>query len=274
MSRSAAILTVLGCLLLLAFEPAVVASYDTLSAVLWMQTSVEYQASTEQTYHLAKAALVRELGEPSHTAALEQTADFSKLPPAVIFDLDETVLDNSRFQAREVASGQPYLPIWWNKWLYERSADLVPGAKNFIDFAVQQKDPATRTTVTVLYVTNRSCDAADAHDATVDVLLKLGLPLDRPTEQLFCKGPKDSSDKTPRREHCAKNFRIVLMFGDQLGDFMMVPDGTDLVGRQTLFKVHENMWGERWFQLPNPTYGDWYGATGSSLADKIKNLHL
>jgi acid phosphatase len=115
MSRRAAILTVLGCTLLLAFEPAVMASYDTLSAVLWMQTSVEYKASAEQTYHVAKAALVRELAKPTHTAALEQTSDFSKLPTAVIFDLDETVLDNSRFQAREVASGQPYLPSWWTK---------------------------------------------------------------------------------------------------------------------------------------------------------------
>jgi acid phosphatase len=274
MSRRAAIFTVLGCMLLLAFEPAVVASYDTLSAVLWMQTSVEYKASTEQTYHAAKAALLRELAEPTHTAALEQTGDFSKLPTAVIFDLDETVLDNSRFQAREVVSGQPYLPNWWSKWLEERSAELVPGAKDFIDFAAQQKDPVTRETVTMLYVTNRSCDPSDTHDATVDVLHKLGLPLDRPSERLFCKAPSDPGDKTPRRERCAKKFRILLMFGDQLSDFMLVPDGTDLAGRQLLFKVHENMWGERWFQLPNPTYGDWYGATGNSLSDKIKNLHL
>ena len=274
MSRRAAIFTVLGCTLLLAFEPAVIASYDTLSAVLWMQTSVEYKASTEQTYHVAKAALVRELSEPTHTAALEQTGDFSKLPPAVIFDLDETVLDNSRFQAREAASGQPYLPNWWSKWLEERSAELVPGAKDFIDFAGQQKDPVTHEAVAMLYVTNRSCDPSEPHDATVDVLRKLGLPLDRPSERLFCKGPNDTSDKTPRRERCAKNFRILLMFGDQLGDFMLVPDGTDLAGRQLLFKVHENMWGERWFQLPNPSYGDWYGATGATLADKIKNLHL
>jgi 5'-nucleotidase (lipoprotein e(P4) family) len=274
MSRRAAIFTVLGCTLLLAFEPAVIASYDTLSAVLWMQTSVEYKASTEQTYHVAKAALVRELSEPTHTAALEQTGDFSKLPPAVIFDLDETVLDNSRFQAREAASGQPYLPNWWSKWLEERSAELVPGAKDFIDFAAQQKDPVTHEAVAMLYVTNRSCDPSAPQDATVDVLRKLGLPLDRPSERLFCKGPNDTSDKTPRRERCAKNFRILLMFGDQLGDFMLVPDGTDLAGRQLLFKVHESMWGERWFQLPNPSYGDWYGATGATLADKIKNLHL
>jgi hypothetical protein len=34
------------------------------------------------------------------------------------------------------------------------------------------------------------------------------------------------------------------------------------------------MWGERWFQLPNPTYGDWYQAAGANLTEKIKNLHL
>jgi 5'-nucleotidase (lipoprotein e(P4) family) len=268
MLRPVAILPVAGALFLAAFTPAIINTFDTLSAVLWMQTSVEYQASAEQTYHAAEAALARGLADPQWTAALEQTQNYEKLPPAVIFDLDETVLDNSRFQARQTLSGQDFLPAWWNSWTDERAAGLVPGAKEFIDFAKAQQP-----IVTPLYLTNRTCKATD-DDSTVQVLRKLGLPLDNPQQELFCDDGMHG-DKTIRRERCAAKFRIVLMFGDQLGDFLTIPTSfADIPGRERLFKAHEKMWGERWFQLPNPAYGSWYDATGATLADKLKNLRM
>src|ERR1700740_3044577 len=79
-------------------QPTAPATYENLNAVLWMQTAVEYKASAVQTYWAAQAALLRGLHDPHWTAALEQqNGDFDKLPPAVILDLDETVLDNSPF---------------------------------------------------------------------------------------------------------------------------------------------------------------------------------
>ena len=87
----------------LAFAATVGPTYENLNAVLWVQTSVEYQASSAQTFHSAELALARGLNNPHWTAAVEQNANFEMLPPAVILDLDETVLDNSVFQARLLA---------------------------------------------------------------------------------------------------------------------------------------------------------------------------
>jgi 5'-nucleotidase (lipoprotein e(P4) family) len=245
--------------------PAASPTYDTLNAVLWMQTSVEYRADARQTYHAAEAALLRGLKDKHWTAAIEQSGDFSRLPPAVILDLDETVLDNSVFQARETASGEPYSSAKWSAWLNEAAAGLVPGAKDFLDFAVANK-------VTPIYITNRACDSTKDDDSTVQVLRKLGLPLDKPSERLYC-ADANHGDKTQRRQKCSTQFRVVLMFGDQLGDFLQIPaDSANLAGREKLYEANEAKWGERWFQLPNPTYGSWLDALGSNLPDKLKHL--
>jgi predicted secreted acid phosphatase len=63
-------------------------------------------------------------------------------------------------------------------------------------------------------------------------------------------------DKAERRKRCTAKFRILLLFGDQLGDFLQIPaNSADLPGREKLFESHQSLWGERWFQLPNPMYG-------------------
>lgn len=116
-------------------QPTAAPAYENLNAILWMQTSVEYKASTLQTYRLAEAALTQGLRDPHWTAALEQSGDFGNLPPAVILDLDETVLDNSPFEARLTASGAPFSRGAWTKWQDERNAGLIPGAMDFLQFA-------------------------------------------------------------------------------------------------------------------------------------------
>src|SRR5712692_9561261 len=135
----------------LAFASRVEPTYENLNAVLWIQTSVEYQASAAQTYHSAESALLRGLDSPHWTAALEQTANFETLPPAVILDLDETVLDNTVFRARLVAAGGHYTDAAWEKWVNEQSAGLVPGAMHFLQFAHANG-------VATLYITNRTCE--------------------------------------------------------------------------------------------------------------------
>jgi 5'-nucleotidase (lipoprotein e(P4) family) len=241
-------------------------TYEDLDAVLWMQTSVEYKASTIQTYRLAEAALLRGLKDPHWTAALEQSGNFKSLPPAVILDLDETVLDNSVFQAGLTASGDKYSDDAWTKWVEGQGAGLVPGAMDFLQFAHANG-------VAPLYITNRVCDPSKKDDATVQTLRNLHLPLDPVAERLFCSKDSKESDKTERREKCASRFRILLLFGDQLGDFLQIPQSAaNLEGREKLFEAHQSLWGERWFQLSNPTYGSWEGAVGYTVAEKLKHL--
>jgi 5'-nucleotidase (lipoprotein e(P4) family) len=230
-----------------------------------METSVEYRASALETYRSGKSALVRALKDPHWTAALEQAGDFSKRPPAVIMDLDETVLDNSPFEARLAASGQDYADKAWDEWVTEHAAGLVPGAKDFLEFARAKK-------VTPIYITNRVCDPTKADDPTAQMLRKLGLPVDPAPEHLFCDDG-NKGDKTERRTKCAAKFRILLMFGDQLGDFLKIPPASaNLGGRDKLFAANEKLWGERWFQLPNPTYGSWEAAVGFTVPEKLTHL--
>jgi 5'-nucleotidase (lipoprotein e(P4) family) len=267
MIRATVSAAVLCSLFALGFaQPTCPPSYENLNAVLWMQTSVEYRANAVQTYRLAEAALLQGLRDPHWTAALEQNGDFENLPPAVILDLDETVLDNSVLEARLTAVGESYSDPVWTKWVNERSAGLVPGAMDFLQFAHANG-------VAPIYITNRVCDPSKEDDPTVQVLRNLHVPLDPVTDRLVCAKDSKESDKTERRRMCAARFRILLLFGDQLGDFLQIPPASaTLEGREKLFLAHQSLWGERWFQLPNPMYGSWEGALGYTVPEKLSKL--
>lgn len=126
------------CLLIIAFLARSQGS-ENLNSVLWMQTSAEYQAVTRQTYAAGKAALEKALADPRWTAALEQvpdiTGNYDKYPPAVILDLDETVLDNSPIQARNVVKQQGFTDAAWQAWVKEQKAGVIAGAHEFLAYA-------------------------------------------------------------------------------------------------------------------------------------------
>ena len=77
-------------------------------SVLFVQTSAEFAANNIQTYANASKALDIALNDKSWSAALEQIDDFQDKQPAIIIDVDETVLDNSNFQSRTILSGLSY----------------------------------------------------------------------------------------------------------------------------------------------------------------------
>src|SRR6185436_20155951 len=67
---------------------------DLLNAVLWMQRSVEYKATTLGAFALARIRLEQALTDASWTAApREQTGAYQALPPAVLLDIDESIID-------------------------------------------------------------------------------------------------------------------------------------------------------------------------------------
>ena len=81
---------------------------DGLNATYWMQNAVEYKANAAALYQLAKLRLDQALADKSWTAALEQGSGYEGKPPAVILDIDETVLDNSPYQAWIVEKDKYY----------------------------------------------------------------------------------------------------------------------------------------------------------------------
>ena len=234
-----------------AAAPAKVALPDSL---VWFRTSVEYRATALQAYRLAALMLDRALADGTWTAALEQTGDFGSKPPAVILDVDETVLDNSESQERDVRDGTAYSEARWAVWCNERRAVPIPGALEFTRAAAAKG-------VAVFYVTNR--DRA-LEQATRDNLAKFGFPLDPVRDTVFTRAERPewaASEKSSRRSRVAQDFRVLLLIGDDFGDFVAGARGT-LAERRALVEAHAAMWGLKWIALPNPMYGSWKTAAG------------
>jgi len=216
---------------------------------LWVQTAAEYEGLTEQAFGMAGDRLAAALADPTWTAAVEQVGTaYADLPPAIIADVDETILDNSPLEARLAVEGIPYSEAVWKEWVELRAAKALPGAKAFLERAHQQG-------VTIFYVTNRS---AEQEVATRDNLKSEGLPLDESEDRVLTKGENDwGSDKITRRQAVAKTHRILLLLGDDLNDFVSGARAQEPETRIELARQHADKWGRQWILLPNPIYGSW-----------------
>lgn len=231
------------------------AAHFNLNAVLWMQRAVEYQAAARGAFFLAGRQLETALADPAWDALpTDERAGhpLADLPPAVIVDADETMIDNSAFQARLVRDGTRFTPEGWLGWVDERRARAVPGAVEFAQAAAARG-------VTVLFVTNRR--TPEERQQTVDNLRALGFPLAADQSNLLLLGdPRGAgSEKSARRRWVAAHYRVLLLLGDNLGDF--VDQGSlGIAARDALVEPYRGWWGERWIMLPNPSYGSWEGA--------------
>ena len=91
---------------------ATVPADDNLNAVAWSQTAIEHDLIYLQTYRDAQSQLLTALNDPhwDALATTDRVAPLAQLPPAVVLDIDETVLDNSPYAARLVRS-ETFAPI-------------------------------------------------------------------------------------------------------------------------------------------------------------------
>jgi acid phosphatase len=233
-------------------DAEVAAAHPGLNATLWMQRSVEYEATARQAWLLARRALDRALDADASPSALpDPPAGDGGRPPAVVVDVDETVLDNSPYQARLAREGAEFDPASWHAWVREEKARAVPGALE----ALREAD---RRGVDVYYVTNRD---HEVEPATRDNLEALGFPLDAPRDAVLTRGEREGwgSDKASRRAAVARHHRVVLLVGDDLNDFVSVEEAGP-EERASSAAEHAERWGESWIMLPNPAYGSWESA--------------
>ena len=75
-------------------------------SVLYQQTAAERLASSLQTFGSAKRALDKALANPTWSALPGQNVKDKKT--AIIVDIDETVLDNTAYEARMILDGTKY----------------------------------------------------------------------------------------------------------------------------------------------------------------------
>jgi acid phosphatase len=226
---------------------------DLLNATLWMQNSVEYKANVRAMYQLAKTRLNQALENSQWTALPEmQQPGYSNLPTAIILDCDETVLDNSSYEAYLIKTGQSYGSKTWSQYVNDRVAKAMPGAVAFTKYADSRG-------VHVFYVTNRK---KINEQATYDNMKALGFPMGNGRiDTLLTKGEQKEwgSEKGNRDAYIAKDYRVLLMLGDNFGDFTDQASGT-LQQRLTAYRQNLAHWGKDWFMMPNPAYGSFESA--------------
>ncbi len=224
-----------------------------LYADLWVQTSAEYAACCRQTYRYAGDVVARELARIV-AGESKLAPEFRGLPPAVILDLDETVLDNGTYQSFLYDSGQDHSAELFSRFVVENKASirLVPGAKDFIA-------RAHKAGATVIFITNR---AEEIRAGTIETLAQWGIDTtglaDPKSLRLLMK--RGESSKTSRRDQVRAKYRILALVGDQLGDFsdeFEAVDDNTIAARLETVEEYDQEFGRRWFMLPNPVYGDW-----------------
>ncbi len=227
------------------------AAQDGLDAVNWVQTSAESKIAARQAYRLASLQLDAALRDKSWSAATEQVVPFGKLPPAIILDLDETILDNSFFQARIVRDDAPYSDAAWESWVAQSDAPALPGSVEFLNLAAKKG-------VQIFYVSNRG---AGEEAATRENLRRIGCPLQGLGDHVLLNGerPDWTTNKTSRRRFVAQRHRVLLLVGDDMNDFLPVKPLSP-EQRLVLAARFEKFWGERWILLSNPLYGSWQSA--------------
>ena len=141
---------------LLVSEPK---EHQSLMATLFVQNSAESYTNSLSIYRAAEDQLEKVVKNTNVSAAIEQTKGFAGKPPAVILDIDQTVLDNIAYQARLIETNT-YYPEGWKEWCEEEQADYMPGVESFLK-------KASDLGVEVFFITNR--------DVNVEVATKNNL---------------------------------------------------------------------------------------------------
>ena len=206
--------------------------YLTMST-LWYQRASECRALYYQAFNFAKHSLVANLAESKNDK-----------PKAVVVDIDETVLDNSPFEAYSVRTGKQYSNKLWHEWTGKAAAQATPGSLEFLKFAESKG-------VETFYISNRSVSETAV---TLQNLKALGFPF---ADEAHILLKTDTSVKTVRRNKVSDTHEILILAGDNIGDFdELFEDRSQNFGFETV-DSHKADFGKRFIILPNPMYGSW-----------------
>ena len=243
--------------------PIPTAATDIDIGIRWTEFSAEYQAVSAQIYAVARRDLSRLLADPDWTALPGQTGVAGK-PPAIILDVDETVVSNAEYQ--ESLLYAPYSRFGHFDWMRNNKAVPVRGAAETID-------AARAAGVEVFFLTNRACEPFEDADGdcpyeqvTIEDLREAGIDTDPEHVLMAWEQPGWSKEKLNRREHIAKTHRVIMLFGDDYGDFVhctrakaLAPcsENATRASRHAALDTYAEYWGNGWYILPNPMHGSW-----------------
>lgn len=202
-----------------------------IGAYLWFQRSAEYKALMYQAYNNAQDIVEKDLKVKR------------KKKRAVIFDIDETVLDNSYAGASEIKKNTKWHNGLFEEWVKVKKATALPGAIDFVKYLKAKN-------IEPIFISNRK----DAwKEDTYANMLMAGFDVKKEDVILMDK----EKSKESRRQEIAKNFEIILLVGDNLLDLDKEFDHAGMDERNNLVDQKRQLFGRRYIVLPNPMYGDW-----------------
>ncbi len=230
--------------------------------LLWVKHAAEYQAITAQVYRDATDDLPAYIDDKSWSA-MPGYGGMSELPPAVILDVDETVVSNVDFQ---LTFERPYTNHKRDAWSKGYDSLEIPGAKQFVDAA---RDAG----VTIFFITGRPCEPLEGIDdscpqeqTAIDDINEVGIDVDADHVMLSDERPDWDREKLVRRELIAKSHRVIMLIGDDLSDFVpcarkkvaaTCDEPATRAGRAAAIEDYADRWGAGWYILPNPMHGSW-----------------
>ncbi len=262
--------------------PRPMSAHNTLHALLFQATSAEYIALCWQAFQLARHALRERLQQGAFRL------------PAVIFDLDETLLDNSAYAAWQIQAGTNFDEASsWRAWCNAAQSEAVPAGAEYVQYVRESK-------ATPFFVTSRE---NVTRKATVENLHKLGIIGDEDVDReqglinhdecalhthLFMKGMATYTKTTPSGTQQyplpdkfsqrvfiqqVRGFEIILSLGDQLADYaeyygrVTDENGYAVAGafpaplcRRKSVLQDLSLFGRDFILIPNATYGGWLRA--------------
>jgi acid phosphatase len=278
-------LKALVCGLLLAGALASPAAARPALAEIWFQTSTECRAMAYQTYHLAEMQFDRWSDILDKREDGKAYLPGASKPVAIILDLDETVIDNSGFQAFCAKNDVGFSDDLWNAWIEFQGVNAAAGPA--IAGAPELLAKVEAMGVTPIYISNRT---VGQEDLTANVLKRNGISVDNLQERLLLRLPSQQETaraeqvmraagiapgsveaaqimagegkKEARRRQIMAKYDVIALFGDQLGDFepfLSPPEITaqSFKSRKGAAEEYRKNWGTTWFVLPNPMYGYW-----------------
>lgn len=201
-------------------------------ATAYQQRSAEYRALCFQAFNIA------------HQRVDEILLTKTEKPKVIITDIDETILNNSPYEAHQTLQGKDYEPASWYAWTSMINADTVAGSLSFLRYASSKG-------LEIFYVTNRG---EEERSATLKNLQKFNFP-NSDNAHLFPL--QNTSSKEERRKNIAAAHTIVMLMGDNLGDFSFLFDQKSINERLQNVNQVAGEFGSRFIVLPNPVYGDW-----------------
>lgn len=204
------------------------------TAVLWYSSSAEKNFIYKEIFQLSKPVLLN----------AKKNKVKSGYACGVIFDVDETLLDSSKFNYMLLKEGKPYSENAWIKYVHANKYTIAtPGASDITHYI-------HNLGCIVNIVTNRSTSVADSTKMSLDkyniyydqILFAENKVLDKNSRfQAIING------KYPSKFNYKQY--IIAYYGDNVQDF---PNSY-----QNINSKEYDKFGAEYFCLPNPMYGSW-----------------